>query len=142
MAEALQEVWLNAMDVMEQGGRLTVRTQREQGRVIVTISDTGTGVKPDDLDRLFELGFTTRLGRTVAGVGLALARASFTRLTVGVSISRIIPMERVRLSRFCCLRQQWGKQMETRTLRLLIVDDDELVLDLLTMLFNQRLVNG
>jgi two-component system sensor histidine kinase HydH len=74
MAEALEEVWLNAMDAMEQGGRLTVHTQREQGRVIVTISDTGRGVKPDHLGRLFELGFTTRLGRTVAGVGLALAR--------------------------------------------------------------------
>jgi signal transduction histidine kinase len=74
MAEALHQVWLNAMDAMEQGGRLTVNARREQDSVIVTISDTGTGIKSQYLSRLFELGFTTRLGRTVAGVGLALAR--------------------------------------------------------------------
>jgi len=74
MAQVLRNVLLNAIEAMEHGGRLTITTRLEAGQVLIQISDTGTGIKPEDLSRVFELGFTTKLGRRGAGIGLALAR--------------------------------------------------------------------
>jgi signal transduction histidine kinase len=74
MGEALHQILLNAIEAMEGGGSLTVASHLEEDQIIVAISDTGTGIAPKYLNQVFELGFTTKLGRTVAGVGLPLAR--------------------------------------------------------------------
>ena len=74
LGEALHQVLLNAIEAMEGGGRLAVASHREDDQIIVTISDTGMGIEPKYLNLVFELGFTAKLGRTVAGVGLPLAR--------------------------------------------------------------------
>jgi signal transduction histidine kinase len=74
----LPQVWrhllLNALEAMSGGGKLIVATRRENQQVIVTISDSGVGIKPEYLDRVFELGFSTKTGQRGAGIGLALAR--------------------------------------------------------------------
>jgi signal transduction histidine kinase len=41
-------------------------------RVAITVRDHGTGIKPDDLPRVFDPYFTTR--RTGTGIGLAISR--------------------------------------------------------------------
>ncbi|MCI0699149.1 ATP-binding protein [candidate division KSB1 bacterium] len=74
MAQALRNVLLNAIEAMGHGGKMIVATRQEKDQVFVTISDTGPGIKPEHLSRIFELGFTTKLGKHGAGVGLALAR--------------------------------------------------------------------
>jgi signal transduction histidine kinase len=74
MAQALQNVLRNAIEAMEHGGKLTVATRQENDHVLITISDTGTGIKPEHLSRIFELGFTAKLGKHGAGVGLAFVR--------------------------------------------------------------------
>ncbi|MEJ3652559.1 ATP-binding protein [Actinomycetes bacterium KLBMP 9759] len=70
----LNQVWTNlidnAIDAMNGSGTLTVRTARENGRVLVEIGDTGTGVPPEVRQRIFEPFFTTKpVGR---GTGLGL----------------------------------------------------------------------
>ncbi|GIX08992.1 ATP-binding protein [Elioraea sp.] len=77
---------LNARDAMPQGGRLTIRTSNialyrplvrgqeviPPGRyAMVEVSDTGVGIAPDDLPRLFEPFFSTR--KEAGGTGLGLA---------------------------------------------------------------------
>ena len=52
------------------GGRLTVRSERSgAGWVAVSIADTGAGLSPEDLAKVFQLLFTTR----ASGIGLGLA---------------------------------------------------------------------
>jgi len=72
--QAFLNVLVNARQAMPQGGRLTLRTRLERpgGRAVqVLISDTGVGIAPEHLGRIFQPFFTTKSQGT--GLGLAIA---------------------------------------------------------------------
>ena len=55
---------------------------------ILTVSDTGIGIAPEDLPRIFEKGYTGKNGRrdrTASGIGLYLCRRICTNLGIGIS---------------------------------------------------------
>jgi signal transduction histidine kinase len=61
---------LNGFQAMPDGGRMLVRSEApEDGWVSVSLTDTGTGISEENLEKLFEPLFTTKL----RGVGLGLA---------------------------------------------------------------------
>lgn len=62
----------NALDVMRDGGRLSVRVVTEDKRVSITIANTGEPIRPEDVSKLFEPFYTTKPGGT--GLGLALSQ--------------------------------------------------------------------
>ncbi len=66
----------NALDAMKQQGTLTVRTDQttENGKrwVVLSISDTGSGIPADVLPRIFEPFFTTKSIGQGTGLGLGL----------------------------------------------------------------------
>jgi signal transduction histidine kinase len=62
----------NALDAMPAGGTLRIRAARAPGGVAFTVSDSGPGIPPEDLARVFEPYFTTKEGGT--GLGLAIAQ--------------------------------------------------------------------
>ena len=69
-------VIVNAIDAMPDGGRLTVRTRSDEDNgkwAEVEISDTGTGIPPDDLEHIFDPFFTTKPTGEGTGLGLAVA---------------------------------------------------------------------
>jgi PAS domain S-box-containing protein len=60
----------NAVQAMEKGGKLTVTTQIDNPHgVIISVSDTGCGISPENLKHLFEPLFSTK----AKGIGLGLA---------------------------------------------------------------------
>ena len=62
---------LNACQAMPQGGRLSLTARRRTDRrVEVEIADTGVGISPQDLPRIFDLYFTTKTSGS--GIGLSL----------------------------------------------------------------------
>ena len=62
---------LNAIEAMPGGGTLTMRTCVDKDDVIVEVRDTGCGISPENMRKLFTPFFTTK--REVKGVGLGLA---------------------------------------------------------------------
>jgi signal transduction histidine kinase len=63
---------INALDATEPGGKVTLGTAREpDGRVALTVADTGTGISPENLDKLFTPFFTTKPVGQGTGLGLS-----------------------------------------------------------------------
>lgn len=77
--QALVNLILNAVEAMDEGGRLTVtvsdhlRSAHESPVVRLSVSDTGKGIAPEHLSRVFDPFFTTREEGT--GLGLAIVHA-------------------------------------------------------------------
>ncbi len=73
----LNQVWTNiidnAIDAMKGSGDLTLRTYRQEDHVVVEITDTGPGIPPDILPRLFEAFFTTKPPGVGTGLGLHIS---------------------------------------------------------------------
>ncbi len=71
----LRQVFLNmvanARDAMPDGGTFTVTTRADGDKVIIEMKDTGTGIKKEHIDRIFDSFFTTK--SEVKGVGLGLS---------------------------------------------------------------------
>lgn len=66
----------NARDAMPGGGRLELRTQSENGRLwVLEVEDSGVGIPPENLDRLFDPEFTTKAIGKGTGLGLWIVRS-------------------------------------------------------------------
>lgn len=72
----LRQVFLNmvsnAKDAMPEGGSLKFATSGDDRHVRVEISDTGTGIKPEHIENIFDTFFTTKTD-SARGVGLGLS---------------------------------------------------------------------
>ncbi len=72
----LRQVFLNmisnAKDAMLEGGTLNVTTGAEKDNIYIDISDTGTGIRKENLDKIFDTFFTTKDSVKDVGLGLSV----------------------------------------------------------------------
>ena len=68
----------NAIKFTPEKGRVTVTTMAARGGLLVTVTDTGVGIDPDDLPRVFERFFKADKSRRAGGTGLGLALVKHT----------------------------------------------------------------
>jgi two-component system phosphate regulon sensor histidine kinase PhoR len=68
----------NSIKFTPPGGHITVSASREEEGVVISVSDTGVGIDPSDLPRIFERFYKADKARTGGGTGLGLAIARHT----------------------------------------------------------------
>ncbi len=68
----------NAVDAMPDGGKLTITTKRNGRTVLVEVSDTGSGIAPENVPKIFEPFFTTKEVGKGTGLGLAVCYGILT----------------------------------------------------------------
>ncbi len=71
LRQVFLNIFANARDAMPEGGTLTIGTKEDKDNIIVDISDTGIGIKEENIPKIFEAFFTTK--ESVKGVGLGLS---------------------------------------------------------------------
>jgi signal transduction histidine kinase len=69
---ALSHLLRNAIEATAPGGSVLVRTSRDKDYAILMIKDTGRGMTPDMVDKIFVPYYTTKIGGT--GLGMVLVR--------------------------------------------------------------------
>jgi two-component system sensor kinase FixL len=74
----------NARDAMPDGGELRVSAERRDGDTLVTVADTGHGIKAENLSRISEPLFSTKV-RGI-GLGLAITRAILDKHGAGLAV--------------------------------------------------------
>lgn len=72
LAQVVDNLLRNALDATPSGGRIDVLARSSADRHEIVVSDTGSGIPPEDLPRIFDLYFTTKPEGT--GVGLAISQ--------------------------------------------------------------------
>lgn len=74
LQQCLLNLVFNAIDAMPDGGSLTITggTDTEADRIWLTVSDTGIGIDPQNLNRIFEPFFSTKLDGKGVGLGLSM----------------------------------------------------------------------
>lgn len=70
LSQALLNLCLNAMDAMEKGGTLLLAVSGGHKKICIMVSDTGKGIAPDIIQKIFDPYFTTK--RTGTGLGLPM----------------------------------------------------------------------
>lgn len=72
LTQVLWNMALNGVEAMDGQGRLCLEVGRQDGEVLIAVSDTGPGIRPEEQRRIFQPFFSKRQGGT--GLGLAIAR--------------------------------------------------------------------
>ena len=72
LQQVFLNLFLNARDAMPKGGWLTIVTRQDRGAAVVEVADTGSGIPPEQLSRIYDPFFTTKAIGKGTGLGLSI----------------------------------------------------------------------
>lgn len=84
----LNNLVMNAMQAMMKGGVVVLRAHAKQEGVVFEIIDTGEGIKPENLEKLFDPFFTTRANGS--GIGLAIVQQLVNQHGAEIKVSSTV----------------------------------------------------
>jgi signal transduction histidine kinase len=70
--QAVLNLMINGLQAMPEGGELILSAARQNGQVVVDVVDTGKGIPPEAIDKIFNAYYTSKKGGT--GLGLAMTQ--------------------------------------------------------------------
>lgn len=104
LQQAFLNLLINAKDAMPKGGKLVVSTEHVGGNIYIRFTDSGIGIKEENLTKIFDPFFTTKEAGKGTGLGLPVARGLVTKfggeLKVdsvegrGTTLTMILPVKR------------------------------------------------
>lgn len=78
LQEVLVNLIHNAVKFTQPSGIITVKAEKRESEILFSVADTGMGIKPAELDRIFERFYRSESTRGAAGTGLGLSIARHT----------------------------------------------------------------
>lgn len=72
--QVFMNILVNACHAIKTKGKIEITTKVEQNNLIVSIKDNGEGIKKENLDKIFNEGFTTKSSGLGTGLGLAISQ--------------------------------------------------------------------
>jgi signal transduction histidine kinase len=72
LQQVFLNLFLNSIQAMPEGGRLAVHAALEEDVIRIDVSDTGSGIAPENLDKVFDPFFTTKEVGEGTGLGLSV----------------------------------------------------------------------
>lgn len=91
LKQVLINLIMNAVQAMEEGGVLTLRTVYADDSICeILVSDTGSGISGDNLEKIFEPFFTTKKSGEGTGLGLYVTREIVKSLGGSISVESTI----------------------------------------------------
>jgi CheY-like chemotaxis protein len=140
LREVLVNMIYNAIDAMPSGGEVRLTTVETMDRVVINISDSGTGMGPEVKSRLFDPFFTTK-GKAGTGMGLAVSFGIVRRhdgsidveseLGRGTTFKISLPMVATTHKRAVDANDDLNTADGKNRIRVLVVDDETPVRDVL-----------
>jgi signal transduction histidine kinase/ActR/RegA family two-component response regulator len=141
LREVLVNMIYNAVDAMPYGGEIRLTTQESRERVVIWVSDTGSGMTPEVKQRLFDPFFTTK-GKAGTGMGLAVSFGIIRRhegsievdsepgrgTTFRISLPKVVP---VAATADDAVPAAAGVKAGDDKVRVLVVDDETHVREVL-----------
>lgn len=88
----VDQILTNSLKYTDSGGKIKVFFEKDKKEKRLIIEDNGTGIKPEDLARVFDKGFTGYMGRKDAkstGLGLYLAKSLARKLGHDITIESV-----------------------------------------------------
>jgi PAS domain S-box-containing protein len=147
--EVLVNTIKNALEAMPDGGRLSIMPIVENGRVSLSISDTGVGIAEENLQRLFQPFFTTK-GLKSSGLGLSssygIIRKHRGEMTVdsrpgqGATFTISLPRAKAPMASDACALSD-DPQPASGRIRFLVVDDEKNILKMLELYFEDSSID-
>lgn len=87
LRQIIVNIGLNAIQAMPGGGNLTVATSRRLGQLLIEIRDTGCGIAPEILDKIYDPFFTTKDVGEGTGLGLAVSYSLVSQMGGGIEVA-------------------------------------------------------
>jgi len=88
LGQVLLNLAKNALQAMPEGGSLRITASASGKGIIITVSDTGHGISPEHLTRIFEPFYTTKARGT--GLGLALCKKVVEEHDGNISVKSVV----------------------------------------------------
>ena len=138
LGQVVLNLLLNAAQAIPEGrsssNAITVRTLCDGGQVVIEVEDTGSGISPRNLERIFTPFFTTKPVGVGTGLGLAISQATVKDMQGDITVRSTEGRGttfRVRLPAAAGVptaAPTAPKFAPATSLRLLVVDDESLIL--------------
>lgn len=128
LTNAVLNLVINAAHAMPEGGIIRVRTRCNDDGCTIAVADTGVGIPPEALARVFEPFYTTKKGGTGLGLAIVLGFANQSKGTasidskvgVGTTVTLHLPSARGEVQATTAV----VPEVTTGTERVLVVDDE------------------
>jgi PAS domain S-box-containing protein len=147
--EVLVNVIKNALEAMPDGGTLAIAPAMRDGKIYLSISDTGIGIVEENLQRLFEPFFTTK-GLKSSGLGLSssygIIKKHHGEMTVnskpgkGTTFTIILPRADA-LSRTEARPLPERLDLPADKIKFLVIDDEQNILKMMELYFEDSAID-